>query len=90
VFGYMVTVRYFSISGASVDLLASTADSMFDWELPDLPEDWALLRSDMTPWFESVVHEEWAALLLTEAEIAQLASDAPSWSEVLADPRPHP
>ena len=79
-------VYYFTLSEESVDLLASTSSSMFGWT-GELPEDLALLRIDGSPWFESVVHEEWACLILNTDELAELYRSRPSWSLSLDQPR---
>jgi len=80
-------VREFVINEQSVELLRSRSTAVSDWYYPDLPEDLCLLRVDGTTWFQSTVHESWAALWQTNEEAASLERGSPNLSRLLGPPR---
>ncbi len=47
----------FQLNDETVDILVDAADSFFDWEQPELPEDLAVLREEGTTWLGSITHE---------------------------------
>jgi hypothetical protein len=71
-FGHTAKVHRFVLNEESIELLESRSKAVFDWYYPDLPEDLCLLRRDGTTWFQSTVHESWAALWLAAEEAASL------------------
>jgi hypothetical protein len=87
--GDPATVYYFTLTQACVELLAVSAESIFDWSWPDRLEDLALLRRDESTWFGSVSHERDAWLNLTAFEVSELMTAFPRSSE-LFQKRPNP
>jgi len=67
----------FQLNDETVDILVEAADSFFDWEQPELPEDLALLREDGTTWLGSITHERELWFELTADEKRRLLAAVP-------------
>lgn len=84
---HTATVHFFVLNVESIKLLKSSAHAIGDWYYPNLPEDPCFLRADDTPWFQSTVHEDWAALRLSLEEAEDLRISHQALFELLAPPR---
>lgn len=66
--GRTSTRHLFKLVPDSLNILLSTADDLFDWVNPELPEDLHFLRSDRSTVLGSVAQDEEAWLELTDRE----------------------
>jgi hypothetical protein len=71
-------VSTFKLSHATVTMLAETAESLFSWIQPELPEDLCLFREDGRPWLVTITHEKDAYMVLSPDERAALIESIPS------------
>lgn len=71
------TVREFALTRETAAILARTADSLYSWVQPELPEDLCLLRPGGEPWLISIAHEPDAYLNLSSDELEALLSAVP-------------
>jgi len=67
---YHVPVTY-----ESIEFVSNTANSLYDWLFPALPEDLCFMRNDGEEILASISHEEDAYLTLTEDEHNELIMD---------------
>lgn len=81
------SVDEFVLNDGSIDLRRASVSATVDWHYPGLPEDRCLLGPDGTAWFQSTVHEAWAASRITAEEAAALERPSPSLYRLLAEPR---
>ena len=66
--GHTATVYSYRVDEAFVGALRASANGLYQWQHPHLPEDLAFLRSDDRPVLSSIAHERDAYLELTEKE----------------------
>jgi hypothetical protein len=66
--GHTALVRVFAYDQGSATVLKESADSLFEWQQPALPEDLCLLRPDGEPWLVSIAHERDGYLKISEDE----------------------
>lgn len=71
-------VSTFKLSPATATVLAETAESLFSWTQPELPEDLCLFREDGEPWLITITHEKDAYMVLSPDERAALIESIPS------------
>jgi hypothetical protein len=77
-FGSATEDRYlFRLDAVSLDVLASSAESLFDWVWPRLPEDLHFVRTDGTTVLGTIAQEDDAWLVLTAAEYDAIAGRLP-------------
>jgi len=60
-----------------VESAATLVQGLYDWILPDRPEDLCLYRADGSVWLGSIAHERDAFLNLTPEEFARLQNELP-------------
>lgn len=60
-----------------LDVLDRSADRLYAWRHPELPQDLALVRGDGSPFLTTVTNEDWAALTLDDEERAVLTGELP-------------
>ncbi len=75
--GYSATRHIYAVDDGSIDVLRASAEGLFDWANPALPEDLHFLRADGTTWAGSTTQETDAWLELTPVEREALAADWP-------------
>jgi hypothetical protein len=75
--GLRATVRRYQLSTRLVNVLVESANGVFDWVHPGLPEDLSLLRSDGTTCLGTVAHEQLAWFDLTDTERERLLAAVP-------------
>lgn len=68
-------VHKYELSKSTASILERTAETPWDWCLPELPEDLAFLRSDGRPWFISICHEGFSYFKLTHDEGSKLETE---------------
>jgi hypothetical protein len=66
------------VSHELITTLATVANGIYDWVLPNLPEDLGFLRSDHSTWFATIAHERDAYFELTAAEMDQIITRIPA------------
>jgi hypothetical protein len=74
------------LSLALAEFLIHANSCVFDFLLPSFPEDLCLFRSDSSPWFVSISHEESALLCLSSEEEQKLRECQLPWMRLL---QPH-
>lgn len=74
--GRRSTVTVFRYSRALADALGQLADGLFDWQLPERPEDLSLLNGDKE-WLVSVSHEEMCWIETTRDDFERLLMGLP-------------
>jgi hypothetical protein len=70
-------VRTYSYNKESISVIKSMASSLYEWNFPDLPEDFCLLRDDSTPWLVTISHEKDGYFYATQSEIDSLIESVP-------------
>lgn len=77
-FGSVTEDRYlFRLDAVSLEVLTSSAESLFDWVWPRLPEDLHFLRADGSTVLGTVAQEDDAWLELTAAEYDAIVDRLP-------------
>lgn len=70
----------FEYNPKSIAILSSAARGLYEWQQPALPEDLCLLREDESPWLVTIAHENDSYLVLSEDELADLATAVPEFA----------
>jgi hypothetical protein len=70
-------VRKYSYNKESIDVVKKLTTSLYQWSLPDFPEDFCLLRDDLTPWLVTISHERGGYFYATQSEINSLLKSLP-------------
>ena len=68
--GAVAEVYSFEAADSCLKVLSESAESLYDWVQPELPEDLALYRTDGSVLLESTAHEEAATVHLLDSEAA--------------------
>ena len=66
------------------------SDGLYDWIVPDLPEDLGFRRADRSVWLASIAHEGDAWLELDTSEFERLTAACPEITATLEEVRPEP
>jgi hypothetical protein len=82
-YGETAIVRTYSYSKETLAIIKNVTTSLYDWRLPDLPEDFCLVRNDLAPWLVSISHEEDSYFYCTQNEINNLIDFIPDLAEIL-------
>jgi len=82
-YGHTALVRVFAFDRDSARVLQDSADSLYQWQQPALPEDLCLLRPDGDPWLVSISHERDAYMKISEDERNYLARSVPELTATL-------
>jgi len=61
-------------------VIAASAQGLYDWQHPRLPEDLCFLRRDGSPWLGTVAHERDAFLDVDDSELVELLAAVPQLS----------
>ncbi len=83
--GDTATVLRFSITTESAALLRGTANSLYAWCQPGLPEDLAFLRADGSAVLGTIAHEEDAFLCLLRTELELVERALPDLKNILEE-----
>ena len=67
----------YNFDAECAEMLKQSANALYDWRQPELPEDLCLLRADGSPWLVSISHESDGYLYLTQTEMSRLATALP-------------
>ena len=67
----------------SIELLVRLSDSLYSWQLPDLPEDLFFLRRDNSMVLGTVAHERDGFLELSDFEETQITEAIPDLPSIL-------
>lgn len=71
-----VTVCHYRLDEASLDVLTSTTDQLYNWVQPDLPNDLCLLKGDRD-WLTTMASCREAVLTLAHDEFVRLSDAIP-------------
>jgi hypothetical protein len=74
--GHSATALRFPYGEESVSLLLAYSRGLFDWRLPELPEDLALFRADGSVFLGTVAHERDAFLCVRDVELTEFERQA--------------
>jgi hypothetical protein len=74
--GTAVVITYYYVQ-ESAEILKKNATSLYQWQIPDLPDDLCLLREDESPWLVTIAHESDSYFVLDRLEILQLQKAIP-------------
>lgn len=75
--GFAADIYTFRLDSDVVSVLQSTANGLYQWEQPDLPEDLCFFRPDGSPILVTISHERDSYLNLTETEAEALVVSIP-------------
>jgi hypothetical protein len=78
-----VKLYRFKYNSSSAKILATTANTLFEWVQPHLPEDLCLIRIDGSPFLTTIAHERDAYLKLKEEERQFMDRSYPNISIIL-------
>ncbi|MCG8560409.1 MAG: hypothetical protein MI824_11465 [Hyphomicrobiales bacterium] len=70
-------VVWYRLDPECTSLLGEVTEGLYDWLLPNLPEDLCLMRADGTPWLVSITHEGDSYLELSDEEYEHLLDRIP-------------
>ncbi len=84
-YGHEAEVIRFNLNDMSLRILLRSAQGLFEWQQPELPEDLSVLRNDGEAVLLSIAHEELWVLALADRELSQLEAEAPSVFAALYD-----
>jgi hypothetical protein len=82
-YGKTAIVKTYSYRKETLAIVKNITTSLYDWILPDLPEDFCLLRNDLTLWLVSISHEEDGYFYGTQNEINNLIDFIPDLAKML-------
>ena len=74
--GHAAWIRRYRLEEAAADVLKERA-SIYDWLVPDWPEDLAFYLPDGDGWFGSISHEQDAFINDAKIEVQQLLESVP-------------
>lgn len=67
-YGHTALVYQYVLNEQSLSILTQSANHLFEWVQPGLPEDLCLLRPNGEPWLVSICHESDAFLRMSDDE----------------------
>jgi hypothetical protein len=82
-YGEAAIVRTYSYNDETLAIVKNITRSLYDWSLPDLPEDFCLLRNDLTPWLVTISHEKDGYFYGTESEVDRLLEFIPDLRKLI-------
>ena len=68
----------FVLVSASLELLKSAANGLFEWLQPRLPDDLCFLNVEKKPWLTTISHERDAYLSVTEDQLEIILAAVPN------------
>jgi hypothetical protein len=77
------TILRFTSSETVVQELIGSADGLYGWQQPALPEDLAFVRDDLTAILASICHEHDAYLEISDEEYESLAASVPVFVDIV-------
>ena len=80
-----VEVFHYNLTEASAAILKEHTSSLYQWKLPELPEDLSIMRNSEQPWLCNVAHDDFSMLYVTPAEKAELLNAIPELSGYLGE-----
>jgi Leucine-rich repeat (LRR) protein len=66
---------FYDCNPQSIEILKSSADSLLDWQHPNLPEDLSFLDHDGNEWLVNIAHEEMMHLRISEEMAERLSRE---------------
>jgi hypothetical protein len=78
-------VFYCNLTEASAEILKKHASSLYQWKLPELPENLSIIRNFKQPWLRNIAHEKASMFYLSPAEKEEILKDIPELSEYLLE-----
>jgi hypothetical protein len=73
ILGEQARVYYYTLSTQTIAILKKYSNNLECWIQPKLPEDLCFFKSEKTPWFVSITHEEeFYFINLTQEEINEI------------------
>jgi len=73
----------YRLGPAVVKVIERFSDGLFDWIVPDLPEDLGFRRADDSVWLASIAHEGDAWLELEPSELERLKALCPEITQIV-------
>jgi len=70
-------VYYFHLTPESAVILTETAEGLYSWQQPELPEDLCLITPKGNPWLITISHEKDGYLKLSEVDKKSLTTLVP-------------
>jgi hypothetical protein len=83
IFGGKITINTYHYVPESILILKKSATRLYQWQMPDLPDDLCLLRSDGSAWLVTIAHESDSYFVLTEDEKLRLLKSMPAYESML-------
>ena len=71
-------IYLFYLVPESAVILKNSANRLYQWQRPYLPDDLCFLRSDESPWLVTIAHENDSYLQADEEEMLQLKNEKPN------------
>jgi hypothetical protein len=68
----------FVLVNGSLELLKGTAEGLFEWLHPQLPEDLCFLDFEGRPWLTTISHERDAYLCVTQDQLSVIVAAVPN------------
>jgi hypothetical protein len=78
-------VHQYHFGPACAEILKRSAESLYEWVQPELPEDLCLLKDNEDPWLVSISHERDSYFILNEEARVKLLSSLPELARVLRE-----
>ncbi len=75
--GFAAPVHWFRLTPELISALQAEVSSLYDWAVPDLPEDLAFYWPDSSPLLGTSSHERFAFVNLAEKEIDEFKQGVP-------------
>lgn len=76
--GWTAELYRFALTAESGAVLARTADGLYSWQQPNLPEDPSFLRQDGSVWLATITHEREAFFELSPEELSSVSATVPA------------
>jgi hypothetical protein len=75
--GHTARVYWYRVTPELIAALKGKVRSLYEWAVPDLPEDLAFYWPDRSPLLGTSSHERFAFVNLAEKEIGEFKQEAP-------------
>lgn len=81
--GFDATRHDFRLTPHVLHLLRDRARGLFDWNMPDLPDDLSFWRADGTVWAGSTAHEKDAFIDISSEELDIVRAEFPEFASLI-------
>lgn len=83
IYGGEAMVYTYHFTPESAAILKESANRLYQWQIPELPDDLCLLRVDETPWLVNIAHESDSFFNMNTEEMRSFLKALPAYEAMI-------